>query len=68
MLPQEHETNNQIQMAMRDGQFTAEEMTRLMELRQRLHTYTEFWEHTSDVRRLEFARWLVQHGKLSEEF
>src|SRR5215213_2598487 len=43
--------------------FTAEEATRLEELRQHIEQ-GRMGELTHDYKRLMFARWLVQHGKL----
>lgn len=43
--------------------FTAEEASRLQELRERIEQ-GRMGELTQDYKRLMFARWLVQHGKL----
>lgn len=49
-----------------DQCFTPEEASRLTELQQRYRTQ-QYREHELDVRRLEFARWLVRTGRLSED-
>lgn len=49
-----------------ENRFTAEEWSRLSALRQRIASLPDYRELGSDIRRLEFVRWLVQHGKLSE--
>ncbi len=49
-----------------DDRFTAEEAQRLMALRQRLAMQPVHLDLGIDARRLEFARWLVEHGRLGE--
>lgn len=46
--------------------FTAEEKERLLALCQHFSAHPEYLELGIDERRLTFARWLVEHGKLSE--
>jgi hypothetical protein len=43
--------------------FSTEEVTRLQDLRERIQQ-GRMGELTHDYKRLMFARWLVQHGKL----
>jgi hypothetical protein len=50
-----------------DDRFTAEEVQRLTALRQRVNVQPMHLDLGIDVRRLEFARWLVEHGRLGEE-
>lgn len=51
---------------MQGACFTHEEWTRLWALHQRIASLPDYRELGTDIRRLEFVRWLVQHGKLSE--
>jgi hypothetical protein len=50
-----------------DASFTPEQQERLLALRARLHDQPDPGEFGLDLRRLEFARWLVQTGRLSDE-
>lgn len=52
--------------AMATGNFTPEELARLNALRANFRSRAEYRERVIDDRRLEFARWLVENGKLSE--
>jgi len=52
--------------AMATGNFTSEELARLNALRTNFRSRAEYLERVIDDRRLEFARWLVENGKLSE--
>jgi hypothetical protein len=65
MLPQEYSNNNG-KPATFGGNFSAVEIARLTELRHNFFAHTEYLERVIDERRLEFARWLLDHGKLSE--
>jgi hypothetical protein len=49
-----------------EGNFTAAEITRLVALRQHFQTHPDHGDADAAIRRLEFARWLVQHGKLTD--
>jgi hypothetical protein len=49
-----------------DGNFTTEEAARLQALRENLHEHTEYQEGTLDERRIAFARWLIETGRLRE--
>lgn len=46
--------------------FTVEEVAQLCALRQYFQTHPDHSDADAAIRRLEFARWLVQHGKLIE--
>lgn len=48
------------------SRFTAEEWGRLSALRERISSLPDYRELDLDICRLEFACWLVRHGKLSE--
>lgn len=50
-----------------DDDFTVEEKERLLALCQHFSAHPEYLEFGIDERRLTFARWLVEHGKLSED-
>ncbi len=49
------------------GALTAEEMLRLEAFLRRCDDQPQCLEWEIDPRRLEFARWLIQHGRLSED-
>jgi hypothetical protein len=51
---------------MLTGNFTPEELARLNALRASFQSRAEYLERVIDDRRLEFARWLLEHGRLSE--
>jgi hypothetical protein len=66
MTPQEH-TNNIIGRPTTLGtNFSADEIAKLVDLRHSVHEHTEFLARVIDQRRLEFARWLLEQGKISE--
>jgi hypothetical protein len=46
--------------------FSAEELLRLSYLRRYFQEHPDHGESQAEIRRLEFARWLVLHGKLTE--
>ncbi|HLJ80500.1 MAG TPA: hypothetical protein VKT52_03365 [Ktedonobacterales bacterium] len=66
MVPHEYVNNTNSRPATLSGNFTAEEVSRLTQLRSNFHAHSEYLERVIDERRLEFARWLLDHGKLSE--
>ena len=66
MMPQDHLNNTTGLPATLGTNFSADEVARLVDLRRTVHEHTEFLERVIDQRRLEFARWLLDHGKLSE--
>lgn len=68
MLPHEYTNNTNGRPATLSGNFTADEVSRLTHLRTNFHAHTEYLERVIDERRLEFARWLLDHGKLSEAY
>jgi hypothetical protein len=47
--------------------FSRKEAERLSALRQRYQLHGEYFERVIDERRLEFARWLAEHRRLSED-
>lgn len=47
--------------------FSRKEAERLAALRQRYQLHGEYFERVIDERRLEFARWLAEEGRLSED-
>ena len=49
-----------------DGALTAEEMRRLEAFLRRCDDQPQYAEWEINPRRLEFARWLIQRGRLSE--
>jgi hypothetical protein len=67
MLAWEHTTDETAQLTLTDGAFSREECARLTALRERVQARPDYIELGLDIRRLEFARWLVLQGKLSEE-
>lgn len=66
MMAREYSSNNASLPATLGSNFTAEEMARLDILRQNFYLHAEYLERVIDDRRLEFGRWLLEHGKLSE--
>jgi hypothetical protein len=59
--------NNNTKPTMLTGNFTPEELARLNALRADFYSRAEYLERVIDDRRLEFARWLVENGKLHED-
>lgn len=47
--------------------FSRKEAERLSALRQRYQLHGEYFERVISERRLEFARWLAEHRRLSED-
>jgi hypothetical protein len=66
MMPHEYANNVNSLPATLNGNFTTDEVSRLTNLRRNYHEHTEYLERVIDERRLEFARWLLDRGKLSE--
>lgn len=54
-------------MSVDGAEWTVTEESRLSALRQQVQTYGPYHEFGLDRYRLEFVRWLVVHGKLSED-
>lgn len=52
---------------LKQSSFTPEELARLEALRNRVQSCSVDIEVGLDECRLKFARWLVEHGKLSED-
>lgn len=66
MMSREFSSNNTVSPTTLGETFTPEELSRLSTLRENFYTHAEYLERVIDDRRLEFARWLMEHGKLSE--
>ena len=66
MSAQDFQTNNNSSPAMLDGNFTTDEVARLEHLREHFHDHVEYLERLLDERRIEFVRWLIETGRLSE--
>ena len=60
------DSNTTIPTTLDDATFTPEQQERLLALRARLHDLPDLGEFGLDLRRLEFARWLVVHDYLHE--
>jgi alpha-acetolactate decarboxylase len=65
MLSQEYPLNTDITNTS-IGIFTPEEAQQLARMREGYYQHVEYLERVIDERRLEFARWLVEQGRLSE--
>ncbi|MFI5272322.1 MAG: hypothetical protein ACHQ4H_04730 [Ktedonobacterales bacterium] len=66
MMPQDFSNNSSGAPAALSGNFSADEVSRLVVLRHNVHADTSYLGRVIDQRRLEFARWLLENGKLSE--
>jgi hypothetical protein len=66
MMPQESSNNINGGPTTFGANFTADEVARLVDLRRSVHEHSEFLERVIDQRRLEFARWLLEKGKLTD--
>ena len=66
MSPHEYTNNPNARPTTLNGPFTSEEVTRLTDLRHNFFAHSEYLERVIDERRIEFARWLLEHGKLTE--
>jgi hypothetical protein len=51
-----------------DDRFTTEEVEQLTNLRERIASLPVHLDLQVEARRLEFARWLVEHGRMDEGF
>lgn len=60
------QTYAEVALAAPDGLFTPQQDERLRELRAQARALSVSEEYGLDRRRLLFARWLVDHGRLSE--
>ncbi|HEX8733183.1 MAG TPA: hypothetical protein VF725_14115 [Ktedonobacterales bacterium] len=56
-----------VRRATLDAGFTPAETERLLALRQDFTGHAEHSELLLDLDELEFARWLVQHGRMTED-
>jgi len=66
MTPQEFSNIINGGPTTRGANFSADEVARLTDLRRSVHEHSEFLERVIDQRRLEFARWLHERGKLTD--
>ena len=66
MLPQEYTNNGSGRPTTLNGNFTSAEVEALTDLRRNCAEHGEYLERLLEERRLEFARWLLENGKLSE--
>ena len=66
MMPHEYANNGSGRPMTLGKNFTTDEVERLMDLRRNFYSHSEYLEQMIDERRLEFARWLLDNGKLSE--
>jgi hypothetical protein len=66
MVPHEYTYNWNGRPTTLGKNFTSDEVERLRDLRRNFYSHTEYLERVIDERRLEFARWLLDNGKLSE--
>lgn len=67
MFPWDHRTSHMYaQVATTADVFTPQEEERLRSLRTHAQALRASEEHGLDRKRLTFARWLVEHGRLSD--
>ncbi len=66
MLPQEHSNNANARPITLSGNFTSAELVALTDMRRNFFAHTEYLERVIDERRLEFARWLIENGKITD--
>lgn len=67
MLPWDRLADRANQVELSQPIFTESQLARLTAFRARIVKYQASEEHGLGEQRLEFARWLVTHGRLSEE-
>lgn len=60
-------TTQYVRRTTLDAGFTPAEIERLLALRQGFAGHAEHSELLLDLDELEFARWLVQHGRMTED-
>jgi hypothetical protein len=68
MSPQDVQPNTNPAPLALGGNFTAEEAERLHRLRENFHAQAEYLERLLDERRIEFVRWLLETGRIGEQF
>lgn len=66
MLSRDYANNSR--QVMLSGGFTMDEMEKLNDLRANYTTHAEYLERVIEDRRMEFVRFLMQHGRLNEGF
>jgi hypothetical protein len=67
MMSHDYAHNGNSRPATLSGNFTADEVARLSNLRRNFHSHADYLRRVLDDRRLEFARWLLENGKLDDE-
>jgi len=67
MISRDFGANNNPLPATLGAGFTSDEMSRLDALRRNYTNHAEYLERVIDDRRMEFARFLLEHGRLSED-
>jgi hypothetical protein len=67
MSAQEYTSSNSGQSVILGGNFSADEVARLTRLRSDVSQLPDWFDCSEDGARLEFARWLYDHGKLTDE-
>ena len=67
MMSPDYGHNANSRPATLSGNFTADEVDRLSKMRRDFHSDADFLRRVLDDRRLEFARWLLENGKLDDQ-
>lgn len=67
MMAHDYNSSGNSRPATLGGNFTADEADRLTTLRRNFNSHAEYLGRVLDEHRLEFARWLVEHGKLDDQ-
>jgi hypothetical protein len=66
MISRDFGANNNPRPTTLGSSFTSDELARLDALRRNYTNHAEYLERVIDDRRMEFARFLLEHGRLSE--
>jgi hypothetical protein len=67
MMSHDYAHNGNSRPTTLSGNFTADEVARLSNLRRSFHSHADYLRRVLDDRRLEFARWLLENGKLDDQ-
>ncbi len=67
MMAHDYSSSGNSRQTALGGNFTADEAARLNDLRRNFHSHAEYLGRVLDERRIEFARWLFEHGKLDDQ-